>query len=123
MDKDQFKIMTQSSIEDIEYLSQVKRELGEAEFKNLAFQTLNRFIYNEEMVSKVLATGSHNWELSIVLEMEKEPWFIDSLLYLTRSLREAMVENKEKGISIIERMYPEIHESLACYHDSFFFAA
>lgn len=120
MDRDQFKIMTQASIDDIEYLSRIKSELGEVEFNDLAFQTLSKFIDNQEMISKILSIGSHNWELSIILEMENEPWFIETLLYLTRSLRSTMIENKEKGISIVERMYPEIHESLACYHDSFF---
>ncbi|RTE65268.1 hypothetical protein EH243_12570 [Amphritea opalescens] len=120
MDHDQFKIMAQASINDVEYLAKLKSDLEEAEFNSLAFKTLNRFIDNKEIVSKMMDIGSHNWELSLILEMEKEPWFSESLLYLTRSLRSTMIKNKEKGISIIEQMYPSIHESLACYHDSFF---
>jgi len=120
MDHDQFIIMAQASTKDVEYLAQLKNNLGEANFKSLAFKTLNRFIDNKEIVSKVMDIGTHNWELSLILEMEKESWFLESLLYLTRSLRSTMIENKEKGVSIIEQMYPDIHESLACYHDSFF---
>jgi len=120
MNHDQFKIMAQESTKDVEYLARLKSDLGEEEFKSIAFKTLNRFINNEEVVLKVIGIGTHNWELSLILEMEKEPWFSDSLLYLTQSLRSTMIENKEKGISIIEQMYPCIHESLACWHDSFF---
>ncbi len=120
MDHDQFKTMAQESTKDVEYLAKLKSDLGEEEFKSVAFQTLNRFIDNEEMVSKVMSIGTHNWELSLILEMEKEPWFSESLLYLTRSLRSTMIENKEKGVSIIEQMYSRIQESLACWHDAFF---
>jgi len=96
--------MVQESTKDVEYLAKLKSDLGEVEFKSIAFQTLNRFIDNEEVVSKVMGIGTHNWELSLILEMEKEPWFSESLLYLTQSLRSTMIENNEKGVSIIGRV-------------------
>ncbi len=112
--------MAQASIDDVEYLAQLKNDLGESKFNDLVFQTLNRFINNKEIVSKVIELGTHNWEVSLILEMEKESWFSESLLYLTGSLRSSIVNNKEISVSVLEKMYPVIHESLACYHDSFF---
>lgn len=120
MDRDQFELMAQESTKDVEFLAKLKSELTGDEFAARVFETFRRFIDNEEVITRVIKLGTHTWEVSVILEMEKECWFSDALLYLTQTFRSTMHANKEQCISLIESLYPDIHESLACWHDSFF---
>jgi hypothetical protein len=120
MDLDQFELAVQESTKEVEFLAGLKRSLGEKEFESLIRSTFRRYINNEEVISKLIDIGSHTWELSVILEMEKEEWFPDALTYLTHAFRTTMHLNRKQCIFVAERLYPDIDESLACWHDAFF---
>lgn len=120
MESSQIQAMFEASVDDVSFLMTLKDKMTDAEFYNLAFKTLHKFIDDETVVHKLLELATYTWEISVILEMEGESWFSETLMYLSKSFRELMLKDKEKAVSIIDNIYPQIHESLACWHDAFF---
>lgn len=120
MDSDQFELMMKESIGDVEFIARLRRENGDEEYNRIVFSTFKKYINDDDVIAKIARIGTHTWELSVILELEKEEWFSETLEFLTRELRSTFNANKEKTVQIAELLYPSIHESLACWHDSFF---
>jgi hypothetical protein len=119
-DQRQLKLISQTSMEDVEYIAKIKKNVSEDEFYDLVSNILSQFIANEEVVSELIVSGIFTWEISMILEMSSEPWFFNGITFLTNTFRHLMLIQKDKCISIVKDCYPSIHESLACWHDSFF---
>jgi hypothetical protein len=120
MESSQIHAMSEASVDDVKFLMDLKSKMSDGDFYNLTFETLYQFIENEEIVRKLLEVATHTWEISVILEMESESWFSETLLYLSKSFRALMLKDKAKAVLIINNIYPRIHESLACWHDAFF---
>jgi hypothetical protein len=119
MESNQLTMMSQASTKEIAYLTELRKTLTKKEFKKLTVKTLNRFILNSEVVSKVDDLGSLAFEVSVILMMENKSWYSESILFLTSSFRQLMLQDRVKCVSIIEEYYADIHDSLACWHDAF----
>lgn len=120
MNHDMLNKAATASTKDVNHLASLKEKLSDDEYNTLLNSTLGKYIKNKKVINNLLAFSTHTWEISVILEMSHETWFSESLVFLTESFRKLMCSNKNLAVSIIENNYPEIHESLACWHDAYY---
>jgi hypothetical protein len=120
MNIEELNKVVEASNNEVEHLSLHAEKLSASELIELKKSVLRKYIKNESAIENLVKVNTHTWEISVLLEMDGEEWFTNAVTFLMQEFFEAVEFDKNKVIKIIEDTYPDIHEALTAYHDSFF---
>jgi hypothetical protein len=120
MNLDQMKTILTASASDVDHLAELRSNMDCNDFNLLCYQQFSKYIKNSKVLKFIVESGNNTYELSRLLEMEGSRWFGHAIKHFCMSFENAMENNRNEVIGIINKNYPSIHESLKNYHDSFF---
>lgn len=120
MIEDQLERIMNSSVSEVEELSNLKKSMCENDFYLMLQQELSKFILNPKVVSMLIDTSNNSYELNRLFQMKGSAWYSNTILSFCNLFREAMQSNRRPVIDMVESEYPSVHQSLENYHDSYF---
>ncbi|HAS6642478.1 TPA: hypothetical protein I7259_02375 [Vibrio parahaemolyticus] len=120
MDIEALKKLIASSSEEVDHLEKLASKLSLTEYNELKRTVLRKFIRNESSIDHLVTYNTHTHEISRLLEMADESWFIEAINLYLDNFHAALNCDKKRVISIIEEDYDSIHQGLNAYHDAFF---
>lgn len=113
-------VILKTSASEVEYLAKIRQSMSTRDFALLGKREFSKYIKNAKSVNHMVEIGSHSYELSTILSLSNSQWFTSALDFFCSAFRSAMKHHPLDVISIVEECYPDVHEALANYHDSFF---
>lgn len=120
MNLEQMETILTASSSDVDHLAELRSHMDSNDFNLLCYQQFSKYIKNSKVIKFMVESGNNTYELSRLLEMEGKPWFGGAIKFFCMSFDSAMKNNKDEVVEIVNKTYPDIHESLKNYHDSFF---
>ena len=120
MIEEQLERIMNSSVNEVEELSNLKNSMCENDFYLMLQQELSTFILNPKVVSMLIDTSNNSYELNRLFQMKGSAWYSGAILSFCNLFREAIKFNRSAVIDMVENGYPSVHESLENYHDSYF---
>lgn len=106
------KNIAKETSSEVDALSKAKNELTCSDYELLRGEVLSKYIKNKDVVHTLLQHNTHDWEISVILELKEEQWFSDTLMYLTSEFRNSIINNKKQVTEVVNGHYPKIHQSL-----------